>query len=256
MFAFEVDQFQSSPVNVPLRRSRSRHNPYGSYSYRPIRRQRRPKGWVGPLPKPSTLKRLMGKDRMTWHQWLCDWRTSLHKLGFDCQSDLVTSMRSTTTDKGSRRKESLCMVKGDTAIFLYGSIHALPVGPNVDLGVFSTVYHVVQGRRPDASIGVKRLEDRSTAVGIIPNVDLEGRGGFLVEFDGTLFESVNGVWRETMDDVVMGLYRSYRGNSSHFQSIRPYRKAGDGGMTLPNEGFEISDFDDYQPKFTPIKELK
>jgi hypothetical protein len=147
------------------------------------------------------------------------------------------------------------MVNGDTAIFLYGSVHALSHRQNVDLGPFSSVYHVVRGRRPDLDRGAKRLEDKS-AMGILPGVELEGRGNFLVEFDASLFEFKNGIWKETEDDDVMRLYRSYRANSSHYRSIRPYRMKGDRGPDYPNESFSFSGFDDYQPKFTPIKELK
>jgi hypothetical protein len=72
-----------------------------------------------------------------------------------------------------------------------------------------------------------------------------------------LVESKDVGWKETTNDVALEVYRDYRANSTHFRSIRPYHMEGDNGPDSPNEGFlKLSDYDDYRPKFTPIKELK
>lgn len=247
---------QPRDFSIPLKRLRSKY-PLDLFSSRPIRRWRRPKDYIGPVPKRSTLKRLKGKERLTWFEWLCDWRTALHKMGFVCRGDLVGSGRSSETNKGVRRKEALCMVNGDTAIFLYASIHAMPKGQNVDLDAFSSVYRVVKGRRPNASAGAKRLDNLSAAVGIIPDADLDAYGCFFVDFDGGLFDVKDGVWNEAENENLLHLYREYREHSPHYRAIRPYSKAAaDEWDFLRGELLENLAFYGREPKFAYIKDLK
>lgn len=258
MFAMQLEGAQDSPINVPLRRSRSKHHFCDPKpAFRRKRKVRIPKDfvWIGRRPGPSPLKRLKGKDRLTWHQWLCDWSTSLHKIGFTFNSQAMTSKRTAITDHGLRKRECIRLQNGTTAVFLYASVHALPGDQNVDLEPSPTVYHIVRGRRPDASAGARRLEDSSTATGIIPDVDLTGRTGFLVEFDGSLFGlDQHGVWKETTNQDVLALYRGYRANSSHLTKYRPRRRKAEMGKHLSDLG--ILDFDHCEHKFARIKELR
>jgi hypothetical protein len=197
-----------------------------SFPYQRLpRKRRRPFNYVGKLTRKSSLKRLPGKERLNWYQWLCGWRTSLHRQGFRCQGDAWTSRRSSLPGKGTKRKEAICMVKDEIALFLYASVKALPKGKEDQDSQFVKAYHIVRGRRLDPSQGAKRIEGTSTAIGIIPNIALDGCPDFLVEFNGALFEKTkDGVWQESTNEDLVDLYRSYRENSSHIRSIRPYQK--------------------------------
>jgi hypothetical protein len=264
--SFDLGQMEKNEAYLLIAQSRSKYRHSASFLHIQRKRSRRmPRDWVGPLPKKSSLKRLKGKERLTGHQWLCDWRTSLQKLGFVCRGELVQSIRSITLDEGLRRKECICLVMGDTAIFLYASIHALPKSQNVDLEPFSNIYHIVRGRRLDSSVGVKRL-DSSIAAGILPKANLDERGKFSVEFNGQLFEpdGTGACWRVTTDDNLLKLYGSYRENSPHFRSIRPYQKAGEKTLRLPPprakwsipEKTTIIGFDQCRPKYDIIRKLE
>lgn len=233
MFIYGKRPDKPKRAHVSKFRARPKYRPYGPYSYQYAKRRVRipiirGDWYLEPRRRRSPLLRLLGKDRLTWDRWLGDWTCSLQKQGFVLHNEAVTSRRTRVTDKGIRKRECVCLQNGDTAVFLYASIHAIPQGPLPCPPQFAKVLHIVRGRRPDSGRKVKRMEGTPMARGILPEGDFPSIRNVMVDFDDSLFcLDPHGVWRESTDESACDLYRAYRDNSPHFKSIRPHRKNGE-----------------------------
>lgn len=192
---------------------------------------------------------------MNWHQWLNDWYVALRELGYVARNDDIKQTRKRLMAKGLLNNRALYMQKADQGVYLYNSVEDVPIDGRLEFGfqdrsdLPKSILRIVQGRRIDPSRGVKRLEDKS-ATGIVPKTEFEKREFYFVDFDGGLFQAdeENG-WKETLDVAASELYRSYRGESPHYQSIRSYGKARVDCPTLLSNcsGKTLLGFDESSP---------
>lgn len=167
------------------------------------------------------------RGRLSAHKWTADWFAALRMAKWkSCTTGLPTHRKiiyPTHTDEHplvdlSKKKVLVTLVAKEAHLELCEDTEF-----RLRKNAAYTHLIIIRGRPADQRRGIGKI-DSEHATRLLSQAPT-GKGIFLVEFEGALYEPIEGNrWKLTQNAQALAVYASYRQHSRHHHSIRSYRQ--------------------------------